>query len=105
MAVVLFLFIGFWVALFLMSGFKIVHQYERGIRFTLGKYSNMMGPGLNLVIPIFQTWQKVDIRTTVVDVPDQDCMTQENVSVKVNAVLYYKILDVKYFCRIHLRDG
>ncbi|MBN1502487.1 SPFH domain-containing protein [Candidatus Woesearchaeota archaeon] len=88
-------FVLFWLFILLLTGLKIVHQYERGVRFTLGKFSGIMNPGLNFVWPILQTWQKVDIRTTVVDVPDQDCMTKENVSVKVNAVLYYKIRDAK----------
>ncbi|RME77758.1 slipin family protein [Candidatus Woesearchaeota archaeon] len=76
---------------FLASGLKIVKEYERGVRFTLGKYTGTMQPGLRLVIPIIQSWERVDIRTKVVDVPDQDCITKDNVSVNVNAVLYYKI--------------
>ncbi|MBN2423102.1 slipin family protein [Candidatus Woesearchaeota archaeon] len=88
-------FVLFWAGVFLLAGLKVIHQYERGIKFTVGKYSGLMNPGLNFVWPVIQTWQKVDIRTTVVDVPDQDCMTKENVSVKVNAVLYYKIHGAK----------
>ncbi len=84
-------FILFWVVIILLGGLKIVHQYERGVKFTLGKYTGLMQPGLNFVWPIIQSWQKVDVRVTVVDVPDQDCMTKENISVRVNAVLYYKI--------------
>ena len=70
-------------------------EYERGIKFTLGRYSSAMGPGLNLVIPIFQTYQKVDIRVKTIDVPKQDCITKDNVSVTVDAVAYYFISDVK----------
>jgi regulator of protease activity HflC (stomatin/prohibitin superfamily) len=73
------------------SGFKIVKEYERGVRFTLGKYTGLMQPGLRLVIPIIQSWDRVDLRTRVIDVPDQDCITKDNVSVNVNAVLYFKI--------------
>ncbi|MCK5282559.1 MAG: slipin family protein [Nanoarchaeota archaeon] len=81
-----------WVIFFvILSSIKIVYQYERGVKFTLGKYSGIMSPGLRLVIPIFQTWHKIDMRVNVVDVPDQDCITKDNVSVRVNAVLYFKV--------------
>jgi regulator of protease activity HflC (stomatin/prohibitin superfamily) len=76
---------------FIASTIKIVKQYERGVKFTLGKYSGIMNPGLNILIPFIHSWQKVDIRVKAVDVPDQDCMTRDNVSVNVNAVLYYKV--------------
>lgn len=87
--------LGIPIVLYVFAGIKIVHQYERGVRFTFGQYRGIVQPGLNIIWPIFQTWQKVDVRTTVVDVPDQDCMTKENVSVKVNAVLYYKLISAK----------
>ncbi len=77
--------------LILLSSLKIVFQYERGVKFTFGKFSGMMKPGLRLVIPVIQTWQRVDMRVNVVDVPDQDCITKDNVSVRVNAVLYFKV--------------
>ena len=83
------------VVLFILSSLKIVKEYERGVRFTLGKYSGMMIPGLRLVIPIIQAWQRVDIRVKAVDVPDQDAITRDNVSIKVNAVLYFKVADAK----------
>ncbi len=83
------------VGLFLLTGIKVVSEYERGVRFTLGKYAGMMNPGLRLVIPFLQTWERVDIRTKAVDVPDQDAITRDNVSIKVNAVLYYKVSDAK----------
>ena len=73
------------------STIKIVKQYERGVKFTLGKYSGTMNPGVSIILPFIHSWQKVDIRVKAVDVPDQDCMTRDNVSVNVNAVLYYKI--------------
>ena len=82
------------VAVFIASGIKIVQEYERGVRFTLGRFSGIINPGLRFVIPILQTWQKVDIRTKVIDVPDQDAITKDNVSIKVNAVLYFKVLEV-----------
>ncbi len=70
-----------------------INQYERGVRFTLGKFSSVMDPGWRLVFPIVQTYQKVDVRIKAVDVPDQNAITRDNVSVKVNAVIYYKISD------------
>ena len=79
------------VAIFVASGFKVVNEYERGVRFTLGKYAGIMNPGLRIVIPIFQTWQRVDMRVKAVDVPEQDAITKDNVSVNVNAVLYFKV--------------
>lgn len=80
------------IVLFVLSGIKVVNQYERGVRFTLGRYSGMINPGLRFVIPILQMWRRIDIRTTVFDVPDQDAITKDNVSVKVNAVLYFRVL-------------
>ena len=70
-----------------------VNEFERGIKFTLGKFSGIMKPGWNLVLPIFQSYKKVDIRTKAVDVPEQDAITKDNVSVRINAVIYYKIFD------------
>jgi len=83
------------VVIFIASGIKVVKEYERGVRFTLGKFSGVINPGLRFVIPILQTWQKVDIRTKVIDVPDQDAITKDNVSIKVNAVLYFKVSDAE----------
>lgn len=79
----------------LMASIKIVNQYERGVKFTLGKYAGIMQPGLNIVIPVLQSWEKVDIRTMVIDVPKQDIMTRDNISAIVNAVVYYKVSDAK----------
>jgi len=83
------------VVLMVISSLKIVKEYERGVRFTLGRYQGIMKPGLRMVIPILQSWQRVDIRTKAIDVPDQDAITKDNVSIKVNAVLYYKVTDSK----------
>jgi len=81
--------------IFIMAGIKQVMQYEQGIKFTLGKYSGDVTPGLNLVVPFFQSYQKVDTRVKTVDVPKQDCITKDNVSVNVDAVTYYYVFDVK----------
>ena len=88
----------------LIASIKQINEYERGVRFFIGKYDGIMQPGWRIVIPVIQTYQKVDIRVKAVDVPDQDAITKDNVSVNVNAVLYYKIsnaeaaiLKVEYF--------
>ena len=73
--------------------FKVVNQYERGVKFTLGKYSGTMDPGLRIVIPILQTWVRIDMRIRTVDVPSQDCVSKDNVTIKVNAVLYFKVMN------------
>lgn len=70
-----------------------VNQYERGILFTFGRYSKMINPGWRVIIPVFQSLKKVDIRTKAVEVPYQDAITKDNVSCKINAVIYYKIVD------------
>ncbi len=81
----------FWLIVILISSLKVVRQYERGVRFTLGKYTGMMEPGLRLIVPLIQTWERVDLRVKAVDVPSQECVSKDNVSLKVNAVLYYKV--------------
>ena len=81
-----------FIVIFLGS-IKQVNQYERGVKFTLGKFSKIMEPGLNVVWPIFQSYRKIDIRTKVVDVPNQEAITKDNVSIGINAVVYYKIFD------------
>lgn len=80
-------------AVIVLVSIRQINQYQRGIRFTLGRFTSVMNPGWRLVWPIFQTYQKVDIRTKAVDVPDQNAITRDNVSVKVNAVIYYKVSD------------
>ena len=79
------------IAIAFLSTLKQINQYERGVRFTMGRYSGIMGPGWRVLIPIFQTYKKVDIRVKAVDVPDQKAITRDNVSVTVNAVIYYKV--------------
>lgn len=87
--------IGTIVVLFLifLSSIKQINQYERGVKFRLGKFSKIMNPGLNIVLPIFESYKTVDIRTKVVDVPNQEAITRDNVSIGINAVVYYKIFD------------
>src|SRR3990167_4190259 len=81
------------VAVILLISIRQVNQYERGVKFMLGKYIGTVLPGWRLVFPIIQSMQKVDIRIKAVDVPDQDAITRDNVSVTINAVIYYKISD------------
>ena len=81
------------VIIVILSSIKQINEYERGIKFTFGKFSKIMKPGWRLVIPIFQSFKKVDIRTKAVDVPAQEAITKDNVSVQINAVIYYKIFD------------
>jgi regulator of protease activity HflC (stomatin/prohibitin superfamily) len=79
------------IVVILVISLRVVNEYERGVKFTLGKYAGTMQPGLRIVIPIIQSWQKVDIRTKAVDVPDQEAMTKDNISARINAVIYYKV--------------
>ncbi len=70
-----------------------VNQYERGVMFTIGKFSGIKEPGWRIVVPVFQSMKKVDMRTKAVDVPQQQAITKDNISVGVNAVIYYKVTD------------
>jgi len=79
------------ILVIIILSIRQINQYERGVRFTLGKFTDIMDPGWRLVFPIFQTYQKVDMRVKAVDVPDQNAITRDNVSVTVNAVIYYKV--------------
>jgi len=81
------------IIIIVLSSIKQIDEYERGVRFTLGKFSGIMGPGWHLVLPIFQSYSKVDVRTRAVDVPEQEAITKDNVSIKINAVLYFSIFD------------
>lgn len=81
----------FVVGIILLISIRQVNEYQRGVMFTLGKYSGTKMPGWRLVIPVFQQMRKVDIRTKAVDVPDQEAITKDNVSIHINAVIYYKV--------------
>ncbi|MCD6229596.1 MAG: slipin family protein [Candidatus Diapherotrites archaeon] len=81
------------LGLFVVSGIKIVNEYERGVKFRLGKYQGILEPGLRIVVPFLETWNRVDMRVKVIDVPDQDAMTKDNISLNVNAVLYFRVID------------
>ena len=83
----------FLVVFIIASAIRILREYERGVIFTLGRFSGVKGPGLILVIPIIQQIERIDLRTRVFDVPPQDVISRDNVSVKVNAVVYYRVID------------
>ena len=92
-------FLSTWLVVFVIIGvilsqtFKILREYERGVIFTLGRFWRVKGPGLIVLIPGVQQMVRIDLRTRVLDVPPQDVISRDNVSVKVNAVLYYRIVD------------
>ncbi|HZD26796.1 MAG TPA: slipin family protein, partial [Alphaproteobacteria bacterium] len=81
------------VIAFLSSAIRIFREYERGVMFTLGRYTRVCGPGFVIMIPIIQQVVRTDLRIFVQDVPSQDVISRDNVSVKVNAVIYFRILD------------
>jgi regulator of protease activity HflC (stomatin/prohibitin superfamily) len=85
--------IGFLIVTFLASALKILREYERGVVFMLGRFWRVKGPGLIIIIPVIQQFVRVDLRTIVLDVPSQDVISRDNVSVKVNAVVYFRVLD------------
>lgn len=87
----------------LLSAFRILREYERGVIFLLGRFYRIKGPGLIVVIPLVQSIVRVDIRTVTLDVPTQDVITRDNVSVKVNAVVYYRVVDSQKAI-IHVAD-
>lgn len=89
-------FIGFVIliiAIYVLSGIKVINQYQRGVVLTLGKFSGMRNPGLQIIIPFFQQMIRVDIRTNTIDIPKQEVITQDNVTVNVDAVVYFNVTD------------
>ena len=81
------------VAIILLGSIKQINQYERGILFSYGKFSKVLNPGWRIVLPIIQSYSKIDIRTKVIDVPEQETITKDNVSVRINAVIYFSVFD------------
>lgn len=82
-----------FLVLVILTSIKQVNEYERGIKFSFGKFAKIMEPGWNIVFPVIQSFSKIDIRTKAVDVPEQDAITKDNISVRINAVIYYKVFD------------
>jgi len=87
-----FIFLAF-VLVLAFSSLRVLREYQRGVIFQLGRFWKVKGPGLILVIPVFQQMVRVDLRTLVFDVPSQDVISRDNVSVKVNAVIYFRVID------------
>lgn len=98
----LYVFAGF-VLILLFSAINILKEYERGVIFLLGRFWKVKGPGLIVVIPIFQQIVRVQLRTVVMDVPSQDVITRDNVSVRVNAIIYFRVVDPEK-CIIQVED-
>lgn len=86
-------FLIFVVIAVILISLRQINQYERGVKFTMGRYSSMVEPGWKIVFPIIQSMTKVDLRLKAIDVPPQDAITKDNVSAKINAVIYYKVVD------------
>jgi regulator of protease activity HflC (stomatin/prohibitin superfamily) len=84
-----------WIAIgvLIIASIKEVKEYERGVKFTFGKFSKVANPGWRIILPVFQRLVKIDLRVKAVDVPDQEAITEDNVSVTINAVIYYKVAD------------
>ncbi len=83
----------FLLALLVITSIRVLREYERGVVFMLGRFWRVKGPGLVLLIPAVQQMVRVDLRTVVMDVPPQDVISRDNVSVKVNAVVYFRVVD------------
>ncbi len=81
------------VGLFILSGIRVVNEYERGVIFRLGRLVGARGPGIFFVVPVLESMVKVDLRTVTYDVPSQEVVTRDNVTVRVNAVVYYRVVD------------
>ena len=90
--------IGFWfitvpVAIFILSGLKVINQYQRGVVLTLGRYTGTRQPGLRIVIPIIQKMIRVDVRSTPIDVSKQEIITKDNVTAGIDAIVYFRVVD------------
>ena len=83
----------FVILLVILPGCRVIRQYERGVVFTLGKYTGLKQPGLRVIIPYLQTISRVDVRSTPIDVPKQEVITKDNVTVGVDAIVYFRVLD------------
>lgn len=89
-------FLAIIIFLLIVSMFKVLREYERGVVFMLGRFWRVKGPGLVIIIPVLQQMVRVDLRTVVMDVPSQDVISRDNVSVRVNAVLYFRVVEPKH---------
>ncbi len=89
------IFIIIVIIIIIFSSIRQINEYERGVLFQFGKFKKVLNPGWNIVLPIIQSYKKIDVRTKVVDVPEQDAITKDNVSIRINAVIYYNVFDAK----------
>lgn len=92
MAYMSYIIVGL-VIVFLASALRVLREYERGVVFLLGRFYKVKGPGLIILVPVIQQMERVDLRTVTMDVPSQDVISRDNVSVKVNAVIYFRVID------------
>ena len=79
------------IVFIILISLRQINQYQRGVKFTMGRFTGVINPGWRIILPVFQSMKRVDIRVKAVDVPDQECITKDNVTVRVNAVIYYKV--------------
>ena len=93
MTLIAYLIVAALLVLLVVAMIRVLREYERGVVFTLGRYTGVKGPGLIILIPVVQQMVRVDLRTVVMDIPTQDIISRDNVSVKVNAVLYFRVVD------------
>jgi len=91
----MWLFLLFIVVAVVLVSLRQINQFERGVKFTMGRYTSMIDPGWRIIFPVFQFMTKVDLRLKAVEVPPQDAITKDNVSAKITAVIYYKIVDAQ----------
>ena len=89
------MFLAVVVLIFILSGLKVINQYERGVILTLGKFTGLRQPGLQVVVPIFQRLIRIDIRTNTIDIPKQEVITKDNVTVNIDAVVYFKVVNAE----------
>ncbi len=89
------MFLGFiaLIGIIILFSIRQINEYERGILFTFGKFSRVLGPGWRIILPVIHSYSKIDVRTKAVDVPEQEAITKDNISIRINAVLYYNVFD------------
>lgn len=87
------IFVVFILFIFAISFFRVLYEYERGVVFTLGRFWKVKGPGLIIIVPFIQQMVKIDLRTVVLNIPEQDVISRDNVSVSVNAVVYFRVIE------------
>jgi regulator of protease activity HflC (stomatin/prohibitin superfamily) len=89
------IFIVVVIAIYLLTGLRVIYQYERGVKFTFGSFKAVYAPGLRYVFPAFQSLKKVDLRVNTLDIPRQEVITKDNVSCQINAVIFYKVVEAE----------